>query len=83
MHNVTVFVLSNIMFMAGSPNFCQIWLLDFVVNAILHVLHINTGPSVVTCIFDQEIRKMRVLHVYTSLSNLSVLRSTNIAEIQK
>jgi len=66
------------MFMAGSPNFRQIWLLDFVVNVLLHL---NTGPFVATCSFDREIRKMRVLHIYTS--NLNTLHSTNIAVLQK
>jgi hypothetical protein len=64
------------MFKAGSSDFCQIWLLVFVVNDLLCV---NPEPFVEIRILDRVIRKMKVLHVYTTI--LDVSHSTNIPPI--
>ena len=66
------------MFKTGSSDFGQIWLLDFVVNDLLRVIPV---PFFEIRILDQVIRKMKVLHVYTTI--LDVLCSTTIPPIQQ
>jgi len=57
-------------FQVGSSYFCQIWLLVFVVNVPSRV---NTEPFVEIRILDRVIRKMKVLHVYTTTPRHVVL----------
>jgi hypothetical protein len=65
------------MFKAGSTKLCQIWVLDFIVNVLLHV---NPEPFAKVCVFDRDIRKINTLHIYTP--NLNASHSTIIAPIQ-
>ena len=58
--------------------FYQIWLLALIVNVLMHI---KSKPFVEICIFDREIRKINMLHVYTP--NLNVLCSTNIPSRKK
>jgi hypothetical protein len=64
-------------FKTGSAMFCQMWLLFFIVNVLIHV---NPEPFVEIHVFDREIRKINMLHIYTP--NLDASCSTNIAPIQ-
>ena len=66
------------MFNSGSSDFGQIWLLYFVVNDLLRVI---PEPFFEIRILDQVIRKMKVLHVYTTILDVSC--STTIPPIQQ
>jgi len=68
----------NIVFKAGSSNFCQIWLLAFVVNVLLHV---NPDPFVKIRTLDRVIRKMKSLQATQQFLNVS--RSTHNPSIQR